>query len=213
MLHWHIMPHHGYPQGEDDLWQTAIPVMVNHVAAHTLSATDLLLAVCTQERPTHSIQWIPDAIRLLQGANALDWSRLLRRVAQQAQSLRMHHALAYLHEVWHVPIPMAVLQQLATMAVQPFEQWEAQLYQQAPSTSTKVGLLWAEYQRRQWWAQQVGLGHDKVSLSQYLQHRFQLDYPWQIPLHLGKACLRRFSWIGNHDSTNHNSTMGQKASE
>ncbi len=197
MLHWHIIPPHAYPQGADELWQQAMPARVNQVKTLIQPATDHFLAVCTEDRPGHSIQWIPDAIMLLQGQTTIDWTYLLRRVEQAALTLRMRHALHCLHDLCQAPIPTDVLQQLAEMPVQAFEQWEQC---NSPNAAAGVMTLWSEYQRRKWWQQQVGLAHDTVSLPHYLQARFALDSSWQLPGYLGKRCLRRFLSVGNRYS-------------
>lgn len=197
-LRWHIIPHNGTPPTESVLWQSTIPVSVNQVETLTLSMTELLLACCTQEPQSQSIQWIVDAMLLLQGpVPAIDWSHLQHRAAEQALALRLSYALHYLHDFWHAPIPTHVLQQVTDMTVQPFEQQAAQWQRHWPSSAAKAGTLWSEYQRRRWWQQQTGLPHDSSSLPQYLQERFALEHAWQIPVHLGKVCLRRLAAVGN----------------
>ncbi len=197
----HMVARNQYPHRERDLWQTAIPASINQVATLTQPATDLLLAICTRQRPAYSIQWVADALILLRNSTPIHWEELLTLAAQQARTVQLRAALTYLYEQYEAPVPATILQQLATMPIHPFEQREADLHRHLPSATTPLTVLWTDYQRRKWWHAQAGLSAESTSWLAYLQQHFGLDSPWQIPLHLSKACLRRLPAIGTAHST------------
>ena len=152
-LEWQQASPNAYPPLAADLWQQANPVVINGVATHGVSPTDLFLMVCTQGIADlwrfGAVQWLADATMLLCTA-AIDWAKLVALATQQAFSLRLAAALQGLHQWVDAPIPAASLAAITMLPVQPFERWEAQCYQQLPSTIGKGSVLWLAARRRRW---------------------------------------------------------------
>ena len=191
ILHWSALPQNCAPA------LATVPITVNGRTTQTLSPSEQLLDLCVagigRPNPTVGLQWIPDALMVLQtAASAIDWAHLLQQATRQALNLTLSQALTYLHTTFDAAIPSVVLQQLAQAPVQRFEQQEAWAYRHW-STWGKAQAFGAGYQRYKWLLQQAGAVDATLSLPQYGKTVLALDSFWQAPFKLAQMILARSS--------------------
>jgi putative nucleotidyltransferase-like protein len=127
-LHWHVLHESRQPDADGDFWRAAIALDFQGVAVKALNATDQLLHVCVhglQREPQANVRWIVDAMRILRnGAEPIDWPRLLAQVARRRLVLQVRYCFEFLTAAFAAPIPAHVLEQIRRAPVSWLERVE-----------------------------------------------------------------------------------------
>lgn len=111
-LHPHALEECLYKGADDGFWSRAQPLSLPGLETQRLSATDMLLHVCvhgSRGAPGRVVHWIPDALAILRGGEAIDWEILYREARSRRLIVPVREALAYLAERFEAPVPPRVL--------------------------------------------------------------------------------------------------------
>jgi hypothetical protein len=102
------------PRSGAALWQTAVDLRVADVLTWAPSAANELLRLSvagTTGSGVRQIQWIPDAVMILEGGN-VDWAELARNARRERLTLSLRDALSYLRRLLGVRVPSALQAEL-----------------------------------------------------------------------------------------------------
>lgn len=152
-LHWHIFHTDLEREADADFWDTAQPMQINDVEAHTLQATDHFLHSCslvTEWADARPIWWVADAVQLLKTVPNLDWDRFCAQVEKHRLSLEVQTALGYLTKTFDLPIPGWVVDKVKALPASANTQriFEANLYPpELRPVNYKIWFLWRGFQR------------------------------------------------------------------
>lgn len=119
-LHWASLAEDLSPGGDDRLWSRAVPSTASvpgtsHRAVSLLvpAPADLLLQVCVHGARwsrTSAINWVPDALLVLERAPApFDWSTLIAEARRRHLQVPLSETLRFLREELGAPVPSDVL--------------------------------------------------------------------------------------------------------
>jgi hypothetical protein len=112
-LHWASLVEDLSPDGDAGLWRRARARTVEGRALSFPTVTDLLFHVCVHGARfsrAGSVIWVPDAMRLLDGAGgAVDWPGLIQQAAARHLQLPLREALRFLREVLGASVPADVV--------------------------------------------------------------------------------------------------------
>ncbi len=196
-VHWHVFPECGAPDTDDNLWQAAVPLVLNGVETRALNPADQLLHICTHGVRWNALpplRWIADASVLLSTAPP-DWARLVEQAQNRQLVLPMRKSLLYLRSLLKAPIPEHVLEILYSTPVSARECNEYNLrLRPAHKPVAALSALWYKHLR-------VMLGESPfrvlASFPQTVRLACRLDSTIQLPVHAlrvsGRTILSLFS--------------------
>jgi hypothetical protein len=191
-LHWRLLPEYCSVDADRDLWESAVPALLQEVPAVALCPTDLLWQVCVhglQWNEVPTIRWVADAMVILKTSLPfIDWDRFLARTRQHRVILPLRDGLAYLRQVYHAQVPDAVLEALDTGAVSRTEAVEYRAKGAPQSILRDAVQLWCLHARLMRHATQV---QRFTGFPEFLQHIWNLGHVWQVPLHGASLILQR----------------------
>lgn len=200
-LHWHVFPECCEPTDDDDLWEAAIPVVIDGVETLALCPADQVLHICTHGVRWNGVpplRWIADLAVLLNNT-PVDWERVLRQARNRQMMVLMREALTYVHELLGVPVPPEVLHELRTAAVSPLEHKEYEL-RMVPSGDRWNALkyTWYNFSRS---TTKLSLAERVLRFPRVVQLVCRLDRLWHLPVYgmqllLGRATGPRESFVG-----------------
>jgi Uncharacterised nucleotidyltransferase len=123
-LHWRLPVEFelaGDHESEEEVWRDADASDVQGAPTLTLNPSDELLLTCvggTRSSSTSNVQWIPDAMTILQVSGSdFDWETLIGKAVRLRRTLPLLEALQYLTEAFHAPIPPWALNKLEATSV------------------------------------------------------------------------------------------------
>ena len=191
-LHWRLLLEYCPVDADRDLWEAAVPALLQDVPTVALCPTDLLWQVCVhglQWNEVPTIRWVADAMVILKTSLPfIDWDRFLARTRQHRVILPLREGLAYLREVYHAQVPDAVLEALDTGAVSRTEAVEYRAKGAPQSILRDAVQLWCLHARLMRHATQV---QRFAGFPEFLQHIWNLGHVWQVPLHGASLILQR----------------------
>ncbi len=186
-LHWHPLP--AFRPIETALWQRAKTVTIGQTQTLILDETDQFLLSCVRATRWHDVPsffWLADAATL---AHHINKQHLIEQAEACQLTYALRQALTVLIEVSEdLQQPLAnTLQQLQHCPASRFERAEFQTYS-GPSPYGSLPLLWCQYKRLQ--------SAPVVGFLRFLQQRWGLSQPWQVPLHLLRQSRQRIYRFG-----------------
>ena len=150
-LHWHPLEENIDTTLDAAFWQEAKTVALSQaVSTQVLCPADQLLHVCVHglrsDQEIQRFRWVVDAAQILR-TGRVDWERLQEQTFRRQVILPMRVALRYLAETMRQPIPSAVIEHFATVAVAPqfVREFEIKLRRQTPLRRLQVH--WFHFRR------------------------------------------------------------------
>lgn len=182
-LHWHCLREAPSTFADDWFWRDARPLDFMGVQTLQLRPTAMLLHIIVhgvRSNVEPPIRWIVDAATILRAEPDIDWDDLLAFAKSQRLCHRLGLGLAYLHEAYDVPVPTRVLKALKASGVSLIERIENIVYLGEAETAYRPKLFplidyWRYLRNQSPWTFARGY-------SAYLQRRWKLASPLQIPL-------------------------------
>ncbi len=144
-LHWYPLSE---PVPVDDLWDSAIPVVVGGVETRALCPADELLVACVHGlgRYAAPVRWISDAATVAR-AGEVDWDWLVARAQQWRVTARLELALRILRTEFAVAIPDDVLARLPAVRRAYHERLAHQALVRRPRRGVSTIVEWDRYRR------------------------------------------------------------------
>jgi hypothetical protein len=193
-LHWHVLWEGRQGLGDDDFWQTSMPIEINGVPTCSLVPADHLLHVCVHGakwNDTPSLRWVADAMMIIRSANrGLDWNRLVAQAEKRQLTLPIRDTLEYLDTVLGANIPSRVLSDLQSARVSRLEQTFYKIRLGSNDTLRTIPVVWH-------WMNSLRLdceGHlprRLLQFFQYLQSLWDIKRLWQVPFYLVAKPMKR----------------------
>ncbi|MEO1591135.1 MAG: nucleotidyltransferase family protein [Cyanobacteria bacterium J06632_22] len=177
-LHWHPLP--AFRPIAERLWQQIQPVPLGPAQACLPDPTTQFLLSCVRATRWGKIppfHWLATAVEL---SSEVD----IQQLRQQAQDCRLTYALqqALTLIVELDPALTSLLSELQLCPISRFEQTELRVYGGPPRYGSLPAL----------WFQWVRLRSPELpDFVTFLQHRWGLSQPWQVPTHLLKRSSQR----------------------
>jgi len=199
LLNRDMLPTHG-PSGDDQYWQSAVPLDFGGLRTTALDASDQLLHVCVDgARSQRAGPWIADAMMILNDANSpIPWDRFVRQAETVRAIPHVCATLQYLCDVLDAPVPADVLDQLRAL---PLTRRERVAYWLNSVWPERMLARYALVSSRWSFPQTL------IRFPRYVQDDVLLDYQWQVPLWAARQLLRKvLTWRGSHPpiSAGHN---------
>lgn len=123
-LHWNLLRPASFAGADQAFWDAAVPFTFEGIETRTLCATDHLLHACTHGimwNTVPPVRWVADSAMIMRRAS-IDWDRLAMLTDRLHVALPVSDGLHYLASLLDLPVPPAVLQQLARLKVTRMEQ-------------------------------------------------------------------------------------------
>jgi hypothetical protein len=116
-LHWHVLHAATFRGADRAFWDDSVPLSLNTISTRALNPTDQLLHACVHGFSSNDvapIRWIADALTILR-TSQVDWSRLVKLAQHLRVSIPLAATLRFLPDTFPAPIPVAVIEQLASV--------------------------------------------------------------------------------------------------
>lgn len=193
-LHWHLF-WECFNAGDDDYWETAIPIQIGGAKTQTLNATDQLLHTCwhgARWNEVPPIRWVADAMAVLGGSAAeIQWSSLLKKAQRHRIVLPVKDSLEYLKNKFDAPVPDTVLKSLAAVRISKMERenYELVLNPMAPPTTAKIlRMLYYDYR---WLSSSTDSRFKALVFAKHVQAKWNIDRLWHVPLYMLMRMVKR----------------------
>jgi Uncharacterised nucleotidyltransferase len=191
-LHWRVFDSWISPAQEEQIWSTSTATTIGNVSTRVLCPVDQLLSVCgygVQYDVIPPTQWVVDSVIVLRASMAaLDWDRLTETAANAHITQPVCDALTYLRDRWGVDIPANALQRLSTGPRSKLDSLEYALRKRQPTLWHQFEVHWYRHAAR---TDSRNILRAAISFPQYLQHAWDLDHVWEVPVRAGRASFRR----------------------
>ena len=192
-LHWHCLREAPAKVADDWFWTHAEPL--DFCGVQTLQPNPTALLLHTVVHGVRSnleppIRWIADAMTLMKARpEAIDWTALVDFAKAQKLTYRLHLGLDFLARTYGAPVPAAVLTSLKACGISLIERIENVIYLGDASQMYRPRLFpLIDYWR---FLRNEPFGPFSAGFGRYLQRRWQLSSPMQIPLEAMAALRRR----------------------
>lgn len=149
---------------------------------------DLLIACARGGRvwPVRSVQWLIDAVQILRSApEKVDWERLLELAGEHLQTVRVREALRYLEEVAGTPLTAP-----ASLGRRQVSRRERLAYRCAGAAVPGLGSLPQAVSEHLCSSREASPLRTARAFPGFLQRRWGLEHPWQLPGAAGQRALR-----------------------
>jgi hypothetical protein len=200
-LHWRLLLECCPGDADRDVWQAAVPAVIVDVPTMALCATDLLWQVCVhglQWNAVPTIRWVADAMAILRTSlPEIDWKRFLDQAHRHGVVLPLREGLTYLRQVYHAPVPDAVLEVLGRGEISRTESIEYRTKSQVRTILGDAVQLWCRHARLMRHATRA---QRFAGFPEFLQHVWDLNQPWKVPFHGASLILQRLWYRGTFDS-------------
>jgi hypothetical protein len=194
-LHWHVFFESCYANSDKDFWNVAVSTEFHNISTYALNPTDQLLHVFAHGinwAPVPLLRWIADAMVIMNSSQSeIDWNRLIEQIRKHRLILPIKDALKYLHKVFNLPIPPAVLKSLESMSVSRIEHMEYQVRTQPPGLMGGIPKKWFRYLRSSQIAGNPLSKFNFIGFIRFLQHDWGMDHLWQVPLYIISSGISR----------------------
>ncbi len=159
-LHWHLLFDCLAEDVDQIFWDGSVCTEVKGTKTRSLNPTDLLLHSLVHSvewAPIPPMRWVADVYYILAIAGAqIDWARLVAQTKRCHVSLKVITGLHYLREVFELPIPSSVLEDLKSI---PVSVPEERLFKSVTQKSRFLGGFWAIWCRYQIYAERADYGN------------------------------------------------------
>jgi hypothetical protein len=183
-LHWHVLPECLRETDDDDFWNDSISVSIESTRSRSLNPTDQILHVCVHgSKWVSTIRWVADSLMILKSETKIDWDRLVEQTNQRRLMVPVRHALTYLREKFHAPVPAEVLENLDPPSRSEIAEFDYKTENHAQKTLGNLPLLWYSYGRIS------NKNANVIGFTNFLQQFWGLKSRWQLPFHI----LRRLT--------------------
>jgi hypothetical protein len=184
-IHAHVFPGSFSFDADDEFWNASVRMQLNDVWTRALCAEDMLLHVCAHGliwNPVPPLRWIADASLILRATPNFDWERLMVQAQRHHLTLRLRHALEYLHRLdLHLPIPESALHQIKHTPISSEERWEWDEIS-CLNSHPPLGLkLWSRALAYSRWNKLNPPWQRPFTLPLYLQFYWRLSSLSQVP--------------------------------
>jgi hypothetical protein len=200
-LHRHLLGQCCWDGADDVFWDKAITVELQGVKTLALTPTDQLIHVCLHGLQWQSIsplRWVPDAMVVLQAAQTaqephlrMDWQRLEKIAASHRVQLPLRDGLIFLRDQLNADIPSETIEALGRIKSTRAELLEYSASQRPPHSFGPYLKLWLRYRSFLRWEHKSGKFSALVGFPRYLQHTWELEHSWQVPIAAGQKSLRQ----------------------
>lgn len=196
-LHWHLFIECCQPNADDDFWDGALQTTINNIPTHVLNPTDQLLHTIIHGMKWSFIppfRWVVDAIMILNSSQfEIDWNRLITQAKKRRLILPLRLGLEYLLNSFNAYVPPEILQSIQNVPTSKNEHIE---YKYKVENSKKkllgnIPVLWFDSLRL---SGNSSLGHKLFGFVKYMQHFWDLEHLWQLPLYALSLSMRKI-WI------------------
>ena len=200
-LHWRISEKIVSTETNFEIWRHAVPIEVCGVKSLAMDATDQLLHVIAHGVRWNVVppwRWVADAAMILKAAasegeteHRIDWPRLVAQADALCVALPLAAGLAYLAQRFALPIPQAVIAQLAALSTPLGARCEYHLKLQP--AGVVAGLFELGYLGRRYLQMAGRPEYPQASRGplHFLQHVLGIDHLWQVGLYSAVELLRR----------------------
>jgi Uncharacterised nucleotidyltransferase len=198
-LHWHLLWEcwHG---GDNDYWNSAVPISCRGVSTLTVNPTHQLLHTCwhgARWNEVPPIRWIADAMAILNSsATEIDWDLIVEKARRHHISLPLKDSLSYLKALLRAPVPDSVIKSLESIPVSRMDRigYEAAANPLAPPNTRRIlALLFYDYL---WLTKSTSVRPRLFAYARFLQAKWDLKHVWQVPFYLSfRTVLRAFRSI------------------
>ena len=125
-LHWRAFATCVGEQADEGLWQRSVPLQILGAPSRAMGPTDALLHTvtvgATSNGTTSEVQWIPDALAIVQAAGAeIDWPLLAQEARARRVLLAFRRRLAYLRRTFDAPLLNGEIEPLHAFPPSSFE--------------------------------------------------------------------------------------------
>jgi hypothetical protein len=200
-LHRHLLGQCCWDGADDEFWDGAITVELQGMKTLALNPTDQLIHVCLhglQWQSVSPLRWVPDAIMVLHAAEKaqephlrMDWQRLEKIAASHRMQLPLRDGLIFLRDHLNADIPNETITALGRMKSTRAELMEYSASQRPPHSFGPYLKLWLRYRSFLRWEHKSGKLAALVGFPRYLQHTWELEHGWQVPIAAGQKSLRQ----------------------
>jgi hypothetical protein len=196
-LHWHCLREAPATAADAWFWDGAVPLDFCGVRTLQPAPTGQLLQTVLHgvrsnlEPPT---RWIADAMAILQASgDRLDWGAMLAFAQSQKLSYRLQLGLGFLAATYAAPVPSWVLDRLRADGISLIERIENRIYLRGADQAYRPLLApLVDYWR---FGRNMPAWRFLKEYRGYLQRRWRLDHPLQIPAAaltaIGRKLIRR----------------------
>lgn len=186
-LHWSLFdaPHYQQRLDMDWFWHTAVTMPINGCPTRTLGPEAQLLHLSAHMVLHHTgreLLWLNDiALLLHHKQDALDWDLVLARATAFDLLIPLQRLLPALADEWGVPVPTAVLNQLAARTPSPAEQ--ALVAELAMPDRPVIRRFWTDLKGLPGWRRRADYALRQMFPSQaYMRERYAIAHPLLLPL-------------------------------
>lgn len=191
-LHWHCLREAPSKTADAWFWKSAQPFDFVGVKTMQPGPTAMVLHLIIHGLRSNvepPIRWILDSATVIRANPDLDWDDMVAFAKSQRLSHRLYLGLDYLASEYGVPVPPRVLRDLKSAGVSLVERIENVVYLGRAETAYRPMLFplidyWRYLRNQSAWTFVGGFGA-------YLQRRWKLGHPLQIPLAALKVLGRR----------------------
>jgi len=200
-LHRHLLGQCCWEGADDLFWRDAITVELQGVKTLALNPTDQLLHVCLhglQWQSVSPLRWVADAIMVLNAAQEatddkfrIDWKRFETLAASHRVQLPLRDGLVFLREHLAASIPEETIVALGRIKATRAERLEYSAAQRPPHSFGPYLKLWLRYRSFLRWEHKAGKLSAVCGFPRYLQHTWELEHAWQVPIAAVQKSLRQ----------------------
>lgn len=200
-LHRHLLGQCCWEGADDLFWRDAIIVELQGVKTLALNPTDQLLHVCLhglQWQSVSPLRWVADAMMVLNAAQAttddkyrIDWKRFETLAASHRVQLPLRDGLMFLREHLAASIPEETIVALGRIKATRAERLEYSAAQRPPHSFGPYLKLWLRYRSFLRWEHKAGKLSAVCGFPRYLQHTWELEHAWQVPIAAVQKSLRQ----------------------
>lgn len=200
-LHRHLLGQCCWKDADEVFWRDAIPVELQGVKTLALNPTDQLLHVCLhglQWQSVSPLRWVADAMMVLNAAQdaaderlRIDWKRLEGIAETHRVQLPLRDGLAFLRDHLAASTPDETIVALGRIKATRAEQLEYSAAQRPPHSFGPYLKLWLRYRSFLRWEHKAGKFSAIWGFPRYLQHTWELEHTWQVPIAAVQKSLRQ----------------------
>ncbi len=188
-LHWHVLPECLRETDDEDFWNGSILVSIETASSRSLNPADQILHVCVHgSKWAPSIRWVADTMMILKSETEIDWNRLIEQTNQRRLMLPVRHALTYLREKFHAPVPPKVLEALLPPSKTEFCEFRYKTEDHLQKLLGNLPLLWYSYVRN---TNTMSTAAKLLGFIIFLQQFWGLKSRWVIPFHMLKRLAQK----------------------
>jgi hypothetical protein len=179
-LHTRALAESASPEADAGFFSRAVSLDIAGTPAMTLSPGDHLLVVCVHGlrwSAAPAVHWVADAVMILRRGGAIDWEALIREARARRLESPLCRALGLLTEEFSAPVPVAILERLAS-ADSPARRRELAVRMARPTLAGGLFLHWRQFSQER---SELSLGGRLRRFPSHLKEMWDLGHAWEVP--------------------------------